>query len=407
MGMNTIKEYFRIAVKNLKTRPLRSWLTILGIIIGVFLITSLLSLSQGLENTILKQLAMIGKDIVIIMPGEAMDMMSTLAGGLELTDEDLRIAEKTKGVEVVVPILYKSQAVRYDGESETVIISGTDWKNALSVYTDDLGWSLSEGEWPRAGRREVAVGSLVLEDIFKETKLGGKLTIKGRKYEVVGILKSLGQKSDDSLIHLDIDIFREITGERKGARQAIAKIKTGFSVEEVADEIKENLLDIGKRIKGEETIPISVLTNEKVTGIVNNVMGVIRTAVFSFASIAIIVGGIGIMNTMYTSVRERTREIGILKAVGARSSTISFIFLIESGVIGFIGGLGGILPGLGLAKLITIVADLRHFYLEASMSPFIIIFGLTFSFLVGCLSGFFPSKRAAALKPVEALRRYE
>ena len=110
-----IGQYFKMAVKNLRTRPLRSWLTILGIVIGVFLITSLLSLSEGLTNTIQQQLSMIGKDIIIIMPGDVLDFMNILAGGLRLTEEDLKAIQKTKGVKTVVPIIFKSEVVRYKG----------------------------------------------------------------------------------------------------------------------------------------------------------------------------------------------------------------------------------------------------------------------------------------------------
>ena len=125
----------------------------------------------------------------------------------------------------------------------------------------------------------------------------------------------------------------------------------------------------------------------------------------AFASIAVIVGGIGIMNTMYTSVRERTKEIGILKAVGAKRSTITLIFLIESGLIGLVGGMGGMVFGLGLAKLIEAIGQVHPlFYIKASLSPSIIIFGMGFSFLIGCLSGFLPARNAANLKPVDALR---
>jgi len=402
-----IKEYFKIAVRNLRTRPLRSWLTILGIVIGVFLITSLLSLSEGLKSTILKELKMIGKDIVIVVPGEANNFISSFLGGLKLSDEDIKTIEKTRGVEAIIPMVYKTEIVRYMGERKSVLISGIDWKDSLKIYQEDLGYSLKEGRWPVPGKREVVVGSLLPEDVFKDMKIGSKIGIKGREYEIVGILNSFGSKVDDSFIHLDIDIFRAITGERKGALQILAKVKPGFSTDEVAREIKANLLEVQKKKKGED-IPFSVLTNEKVSGIVNNIMGVVQFAVFSFASIAVIVGGIGIMNTMYTSVHERTREIGILKAVGAKRSIIVLIFLIESGIIGVMGGIGGMLPGLGLAKLIEAFGQVHPmFYLKAEISPFIILFALGFSFLIGCVSGFFPAKRAAALKPVDALRRFE
>ena len=403
------KEYLKIAVKNLRTRQLRSWLTILGIVIGVFLIMSLLSLSQGLQSTVLQQLKAVGTDIVMIMPGSMSDIMTTLIGGVKLSEEDLSVIKKTPGVEIVIPSVYKGEIVKYQNESKTVILNGMDLRNALNVYLEDIGMKIDTGRWPTPGKREVVVGSLVPIDIFPGMKINTTINIKGKQFEIVGILKSLGSKQDDSMLGIDLEIYRSITGERQGAPQAIAKIASGFSVEQVAKDIKANLEAQAKRRAGQGgENAYSVLTSDALSGIVGNIMGIIQVVVFAFGSIAVLVGGIGIMNTMYTSVRERTREIGILKAVGAKNSTIISIFLIESGIIGLVGGLGGMIPGLGLAKLIQAFGQVHPvFYIEASVTPGIIVFGLLFSFGVGCLSGFFPARSAAKLKPVEALKRYE
>ncbi|MFH1423636.1 MAG: ABC transporter permease [Candidatus Nealsonbacteria bacterium] len=404
-----LKEYFKIAVKNLKTRQLRSWLTIFGIVIGVFLIMSLLSLSQGLQATVLNQLKAVGTDIVMILPGNISDIMTTMMGNVQLSEEDLNTIKKTPGVEIVIPNVYKGEIMKYQNESKMVILTGMDIRNALTIYENDIGMKISEGRWPAPGKREVVVGSLVPTDIFPGTRVGTTANIKGKQFEIVGILKSLGSKQDDSMIGMDLDVYRSITGERQGAPQAIAKIATGYSVDQVAKNIKSNLETQAKRRAGQKgENSYSVFTSEAMSGIVGGIMGIIQVVVFAFGSIAVLVGGIGIMNTMYTSVRERTREIGILKAVGAKNSTIVSIFLIESGIIGLVGGLGGMIPGLGLAKLIQLYGQIHPvFYIEASITPGIIIFGLLFSFGVGCLSGFLPAKQAAKLKPVEALRRYE
>ena len=404
-----LKEYFKIAIKNLRTRSLRSWLTILGIVIGVFLIMSLLSLSQGLKSTVLNQLKAIGTDIIMIMPGDISDFMTTMMGGVELTEEDLNVIRKTAGVEVVLPNLYKGEIMNYQGKSKTVILTGMDIKNALNIYQEDMGMKIAEGRWPVAGRKEIVVGSQVSTDIFPDLKINTKATISGRQFEIVGILKSMGSKQDDSMIGVDLSFYREITGERKGAPQAIAKIASGYSVDQVAKNVKENLQTNAKRRAGQEgESSYSVLTTEAVGSIVGNIMGIIQVVIFAFGSIAVLVGGIGIMNTMYTSVRERTKEIGILKAVGAKNSSIIMIFLMEAAIIGLVGGLGGMIPGLALAKIIQIYGQAHPiFYIEASITPGIIFFGILFSIGVGCLSGYFPSRSAAKLKPVEALRYSE
>jgi len=143
-------------------------------------------------------------------------------------------------------------------------------------------------------------------------------------------------------------------------------------------------------------------------GVTNNILGIIQSAIIPFASIAILVGGIGITNTMFTSIRERTREIGIMKAIGAKNSAVLTIFLIEAGIIGLAGGTGGIVLGVICAKIIELYTQANPlFYFSISISPNLILFGLAFSLSVGCISGFFPARRAARMKPVEALRRFE
>jgi putative ABC transport system permease protein len=400
-----LREYFKIAIRNLRTRRLRSWLTILGIVIGVFLIMSLMSLSEGLKQTVLKQLKAIGKDVVMIIPGDISDIMTTMMGSVELTKDDLGAIEKTKGVEAVLPWTYKGEIMKYQGNSKTVILFGIDLKNSQKVYEEDLGFDLIEGRWPISGKRELLVGNIIPKNVFPGLKTGTKAVIKGKQFEIVGILKSLGSKQDDSMIGMDMDIFRSITGKKEGAGQAVAKIAPGFSPDQVAEKIKDNLLKTRKRQRGEEEASFSVLTNEAMTGMVSNIMGIIQLVVFAFASIAIIVGGIGIMNTMYTSVRERTREIGVLKALGARRSAITAIFFIESGIIGMVGGIGGMILGLGSAKLVELFGQFHPIlYISASITPGLVVFGFVFSFLVGCISGFLPARQAANLKPVDALR---
>lgn len=403
--MAQINEYLKIAIRNLKARSLRSWLTILGIIIGVFLIVSLLTLSEGLKMTIMQQLRMMGKDVLMVFPGELSDIMTTIFGGMKLTEEDLKVIKKVEGAELVIPMAWKGEMMRYEGKAKVVLLYGYPRKEAQELFKTDLGWSLAEGDWPSPGKREIIVGNLVPKEFFPGMKPGTKAYIKGREFLVTGVLKSLGSKQDDSMVGLDLEIFREITGERKGAQFALVKIKSGFAPEKMAEKIKNTLETTQKRKREKETLPFSVLTNEKAGSIAGNILRMIQVVVFAFASVAILVGGIGIMNTMYTAVRERTREIGIMKAIGARNSAILSIFLIEAGIIGFVGGIGGTILGIIFAKAIETYGQVHPiFYFSASITPGLIVFGLVFSFLVGCLAGFFPAKQAAKLKPVDALR---
>ena len=403
-------EYFKIAFRNLKTRSLRSWLTILGIVIGVFLIVTLLSLSEGLKATITKQLRAMGGDMIMIMPGDESNMLMSFIGGTKIEKEDMEAIKKTEGVDKVLSMSYSGAVMRYKEEAKTVLLTGQPWKEAIDILQRFQGWSLSSGRWPISGKNEVIIGQQTASKTFEEkVKVNTEITIKGRKFEVVGILNSLGSKTDDSAVYVDMSIYQNLTGEKKGSAQAaLVKIEEGASVNKVAENIKENLQETEKRRAGAAASNFLVITSEKMSGIAGSVLGVIQFVIVIFASIAIVVGGIGITNTMFTSVRERTREIGIMKSIGAKNNTVLLIFLIESGIIGFGGGIGGTALGVLFAKIIEKYGQVHPiFYFSASITPGLIIFGLLFSFLVGGLAGFFPAKTAAKLKPVEALRRYE
>ena len=302
---------------------------------------------------------------------------------------------------------YTSVMVRYNNLKKTTLVYGADWRADLDIFKSDMGWSVAEGRWPNPGKAEVIVGSIIAKDTFPGMKTGTEITIKGRKFIVTGILNSVGSKQDDSMVGIDLSIYRAVTGERTGAKIAMAKVKPGYSPESVAEELKSNLNENRKRQIGQQESESSytVLASATMASIVGNVMGLIQAVIIGFASIAIIVGGIGIMNTMYTSVSERTKEIGIMKAIGAKKSTIATIFLIESGIFGMLGGIGGTLLGMLFAKTIEIYFQIHPiFYFKADVSPGLILFSITFSFLVGCASGYFPSRSAAKLKPVDALR---
>jgi putative ABC transport system permease protein len=409
--MEAVKEYFHIAVRNIKTRSLRSWLTILGIVIGVFLIISLLSLSEGLKATINEQLQALGGEMVMVMPGGDEDIFSSMMfGGAQLEREDIEAIEKVKGVDTVLGYSFTGATGRYGDEAKQIAIAGMDpWKESLEIMGIFQGWDVAEGRWP-VKDNEVVIGQVVAYDVFsKKIKPGSEINIKGRKFIITGILKSLGSKQDDSIVYMAMELYQEITGEKRGtASYAMVKLEGGVNENIVAEDIEEALIKTRKRRFGSDEKDFSVITSEKMGDIAGNILGIIQIVIFLFASVAIVVGGIGITNSMFTSVRERTREIGVMKAIGAKNSAVLIIFLFEAGIIGFIGGIGGTLLGAILAKGIELYGQAHPlFYFTASITPGLIVFGLIFSFFVGCLAGFIPARSAAKLKPVEALRRYE
>ena len=405
------REYYKIAARNLKMRSLRSWLTIFGIIIGVFLIISLLSLSEGIKDTIERQLMSLGGNMIFVMPGdESNPLAGIMFGGDKLEKQDLAAIEKTDGVKQVLGASYQGINVRFGEENKTLVVEGFPLKEGMELMQKFQGWSLSSGRWPSTGQKEAIVGVKFEQDVFKiKVKPGDEFNIKGKKYLITGILNSLGSKQDDSSIFMDLGLFQDLVGQQRGtAQMAMVQVDENANTNVVAQSIKDNLRRVQRRTSGSNDLNFAVITAEKVQGIAGGVLAVIQFAVLAFASIAILVGGIGITNTMYTSVRERTREIGIMKAIGATNGAILAIFLFEAGIIGFIGGIGGTILGLGIAWLVQAYGQVHPlFYFTASFSPWIIIFGLLFSFSVGCLAGILPARQAAKLRPIEALRRYE
>jgi putative ABC transport system permease protein len=408
---NNFAEYYKIAAKNLKMRSLRSWLTIFGIVIGAFLIISLLSLSEGIKDTINRQMMSLGGNMIFVMPGSDSNPLSGIMFSEDkLEKQDLDAISRTEGVKTVLPASYQAMNIRFGQENQSVIIQGFPMTEGIEVMHNFQGWSLASGRWPSVGKREALVGMQLGQDMFNVPMMpGDEFIVKGKRFIATGILNSLSSKQDDSAIFMDIAEFQDLAGQQRGTAQvAMVQIAEDADPNFVAEKIKDSLRRVQRRAYGSDDLNFAVITAEKVSDIADGVMAVIQFVVLAFASIAVLVGGIGITNTMYTSVRERTREIGIMKAIGATNGAIMAIFLFEAGILGLAGGIGGTVLGLGVAALLQAYGQVHPmFYFTASFSPWIVIFGLGFSLAVGCLAGILPARQAAKLRPVEALRKYE
>ena len=399
-----IEDYLGLALGTFTHRPTRSWLTILGVFIGIAAVVSLISLGQGLQTTIDKQFEKIGTNKVIIMPGAGLTSMVGLFGTEKLDDHDLNVIERSKGVDTVAGMVYTATKVSSDSEVKYTLAIGYD-PAKMTVYSM-TGYKTTDGrELKSADKYKVVIGYLVAQDngLFKKAvKVGDTIEIAGKRFNIVGILERVGSRSDDTQIYLTLDVYNELLGQT-GYNAAYAVTKDGFETSSVADAIKERMRKDRNLKVGEEDF--AVQTAEQLSDMVNTVMGVVQLIVISIAGISLVVGGIGIMNTMYTAVLERTHEIGIMKAIGARNSAVLTIFILESGILGLLGGLIGVGIGYGVGTAVTIVAEhplLGTF--QAQFPPWLIFGALAFSFITGCISGALPALRAAELKPIEALR---
>ncbi|MEM5804636.1 MAG: ABC transporter permease [Candidatus Aenigmatarchaeota archaeon] len=392
-------EYLSVAVENIKHRRIRSWLTILGIFIGIAAVVGLISLSQGMNAAIAQQFEMLGADTITIMPGRLGPAAGY--GSKPFTNDDVKIIESVRGVGTVVPMIYRTQEVKFRGESRLTFVIGVPADEIESVVFDLSGLHITKGRMPsETDKYGLIAGKMIEDDFFKDdVSVGDKIQIAGSDFKVRGFLSEVGNPTDDTQIYIHLDTAREIFDEPDKVDAIFLQVRSGADVEKVAKDIKEELKDA----RGQEDF--SVLTSAQLSETVGAVLGIVQLVFIGIASISLLVGGVGIMNTMYTSVRERTREIGVMKAIGARNSDIMSIFLFESGVLGLVGGAIGIALGFVLSKSVEMIAhNAGYMILKASINPELILLGLGFSFGVGVLSGVLPARSAAKMNPVDALR---
>lgn len=396
-----IVDFFKLSFKNLKHRKLRSWLTVLGVIIGVILIVTMIFLGEGMKNAVLSQMRMFGTDLIFVFPGDEANPFLGLIGGEEFKNKDIAIVEKVNGVDFVLPFATKAVKTEFMGEEKLIILAGSPWIETREIFEKSQGFVIEKGEWPaRDEASEAVLGSLVSSRFKNKVEVGDIIILKGKKIKVAGIFAPTGDQGNDSMIYLSLEKFREVTGKKEGVREMIVKIKSGYESDTVASDIR---YELGKERKTKE---FAVLTMKKTLSLVSDILGIIELILGSIAGVALLVGGVGIMNTMYTAIFERTRQIGVMKAIGAKNFQIELLFLIESGIIGLVGGLIGLSFGLGVAKISEFVAasyGFKFLKIEFSLSTIILILALTFLF--GSFAGFLPARRAARLNPSEALRK--
>jgi len=401
-----IKDFFVLGLNNLKRRRLRSWLTMIGIFIGIAAVVSLLSLGQGLQDYITGEFDNLGVDKIFIESKHLGPPGSATSKLLILTARDLETIEDVRGVEDVGSVLSKSGLVSFKDETNVVFYFGMD-EDYRNIFESFGSFAVIEGrELSDNDKFKVVVGyNHAHGDIWdKQVQLRDTIEIEGVSFKVVGVRGKIGNPFDDNAVSIPKETLRDLLNVGDEESQIIAKVSEGFDPEDVGLEIERKLRNSRDEKEDQETF--RVRTAEQLLGTFQNIFAVVQGVLVGIAGISLLVGGIGIMNTMYTSVLERTKEIGTMKAIGAKNSHILLLFLIESGLLGLVGGLIGVGFGIGLAKGAEYIAAIYigSPLLQASMSPVIIFGALAFSFLIGTLSGIFPAMQASRLKPADALR---
>jgi len=401
-----IKDFFALSVSNLRRRKLRSWLTMIGIFIGIAAVVSLISLGQGLQDYISEQFEVMGANKLIVLPGSGIGLAS--ASAEKLTSKDLDVIKKTRGVDIVAELVYGVSFLEFNDEVKRVFVIGLPTEKVADIFRDMQGFEVEKGrELKEDDKDKVVVGYLVAKDksVFeKGVELRDKIIIEKKEFRVVGIMRQIGNPQDDSQVYIPLETAKKLFEKEDEIDTIYVQVKEGFETKDVAEDIKKELRRARDEEKGKETF--SIQTFEQILETFQNVFNVVQAVLVGIAAISLLVGGIGIMNTMYTSVLERTREIGTMKAIGAKNSHVMIIFLIESGLLGLIGGIIGVGLGIGLAKFAEYLATvfLGTTLLQASTNPVIFLGALAFSFVIGSASGLLPALQASKLNPVDALR---
>ena len=390
--------YLSIVLKNLNNRKLRALLTITGIIIGVAAIVALFAVSQGLQNAITAQFEEIGTDKIFVFPKSSIQSGNIPVG---LTTKDVKTVEKLPYFDDVTSYIVNSGFAEFGKEKEFFLqLNGIEAEDTKKAF-QSIGREVEEGRFFKKNEKFVVIiGAKVAEDIFdKEVRIGNKLKVKDQKLTVVGILESVGNPDDDSAVYMPMNTARQLFDKPDEVNFIQLDVKQGVDINFVAQKVKDRLEDVRDKEDFE------VLTPEQFLETFGNILGVVQAVLGGIAAISILVGAIVIMNSMYTSVLERTKEIGIMKAIGARNSSIVLLFLIESALIGLVGGIIGVVLGSGIAKLVEVIASQAGFeILLIKINPSFILFGLGFAVIIGIISGTLPAIQASKLQPVDALR---
>ena len=405
-----------LAIRSLTANKMRSSLTMLGMIIGVGAVITLMSLGRGVEAEITSTIEDFGSNTINIMsqtPGvSGLAALQSATPSLTIADAEA-IADRVPYVTRVAPVIENYVEVVFDNESALGVIEGTTAEfEHIYNYHPASGRFINERDVATKDT-VVVLGHKILTDLFEEgaDPVGQKIKISGRTFTIIGVMEEKGGQmmgvSMDQVVVVPITTYQARLFPRQTTRgedsvQSIAVQITSTEASDIVSEEIENLLRKRHNIKEEEKDDFVLISNEQILGMMQQITGVITLFLGAVAGISLLVGSIGIMNIMLVSVTERTREIGIRKAVGAKRRDILLQFLIEAAMLSFTGGGIGIFGGWAVSWAVSQI-DMEGFALNAVISPDIVILAVSVSIFIGIASGMYPAMRASRLNPIDAL----
>lgn len=405
-----IKDFFALAFKNLKSRGIRSWLTLLGIFIGIAAVVSLISLGNGLQLAVASQFGISANELITVQAGGISGYGPP--GSLvvdPVTRQDAEAIERLSSVENTVARNINSGMIEFNDNIQYRYIG------SLPKNKEDIKLIYTQLDFePLFGRllKESDSGKVLLGYNFYEKKeewggkpitVGKSIEINSEKFEVVGIIQKEGSLIVDNVILMLEDDMEDLFDFGDDANIIVVQPKDTDKMDKTKEDIEKLMRDRRDVDVGEEDFEVS--TPESALSTINDVLTGVQIFIVIIASISIFIGAVGIINTMTTSVMERKKEIGIIKSVGARNEHVFLQFFIESGLLGLIGGLAGAIVGtlVGVGGIYAINNFLGT-ELVPSINLVLIFLALIGSFLIGGIAGILPAMRAARQNPVQALR---
>lgn len=398
------KESFLMAWASLIANKLRSLLTMLGIIIGVAAVIALVSIGNGVKQDIENSISSLGSNLLVVLPGapRTPGARSSQGSMKSLKISDYEAIAKLEGVKAASPMTNGTYVVIYQNKNWTTSVAGVN-----SNFQDVNNWTMTSGRFfsdknVQNRERVAVVGQTVVKNLFAdEDPVGKEIRVKNIPFRVIGVLKSkgngtMGNDQDDTVLIPYTTSMERVEGIDY-LRRVYVVAKDDGGIDRLQADI-ENLLRVRHNIKDTNLDDFNIQNMKSIMETVAQTTGTFTLFLGAVAAISLVVGGIGIMNIMLVSVTERTREIGVRKALGATYSVIVTQFLIEAVVISLMGGFIGIAFGIGASKVIGMVSGM-----STIVSVPTIIMSFAFSMAIGLIFGIYPARKAAKLNPIDAL----